>query len=133
MELVKDTVDIGVLVRDIDACLDFYTKTLGFPKIGEVKMGERTQHRIQIGNAMLKLMQFPEGAAPPAGPRGRTAQAGIRYLTVHVKDVPSLVKELEAKGITFVMPVTKAATGATVAMFEDPEGNTIEIASAPSA
>jgi catechol 2,3-dioxygenase-like lactoylglutathione lyase family enzyme len=128
MQVVKDNVDIGILVRDIDACLKFYTETLGLPKVGEVKLGERIQHRVQAGQALLKLMEFPTDP-PPAGPRGRLAQAGIRYLTIHVADVPVLVKDLEAKGVSFVLPVTKTATGATVAMFEDPEGNTIEIAS----
>jgi len=128
MQIVKDNVDIGILVRDIDSCLKFYTETLGLPKVGEVKLGERIQHRIQAGAALIKLLEFPQGA-PPAGPRGRLAQAGIRYITIHVADVPALVQELEAKGVQLVMPVTKAATGATVAMFEDPEGNTIEIAS----
>lgn len=129
MQIVKDAVDIGILVRDIDSCLKFYTETLGLPKVGEVKLGERIQHRVQAGQTLLKLMEFPKDP-PPAGPRGRLAQSGIRYLTVHVADVASLVQELEAKGVSFVMPLTKTATGATVAMFEDPEGNTIEIASA---
>jgi len=129
METVSDNVDIGVLVRDISACAKFYSEVLGLKKVGEVPIGGRIQHRFQLGGALLKLLEFPEGNAPPAGPRGRLSQAGIRYITVHVADVPSLAKELEGKGVTLVTPVTKTATGSTIAMFEDPEGNTIEIAS----
>ena len=129
MEFVKDNVDIGVLVRDIKACNKFYGETLGLKKVGEVPIGGRIQHRFQLGGALLKLLEFPDGNAPPAGPRGRLLQAGIRYITVHVPDVPVLAKELEAKGVPIVTPVTKTATGSTIAMFEDPEGNTIEIAS----
>jgi catechol 2,3-dioxygenase-like lactoylglutathione lyase family enzyme len=129
VEFVKDNVDIGVLVRDINACNSFYGDVLGLKKVGEVPIGGRIQHRFQLGGALLKLLEFPEGNAPPAGPRGRLSQAGIRYITVHVPDVPTLAKELEAKGVPLVTPVTKTATGSTIAMFEDPEGNTIEIVS----
>jgi catechol 2,3-dioxygenase-like lactoylglutathione lyase family enzyme len=129
METVRETVDIGILVRDIDACNRFYSDVLGLKKVGEVPIGGRIQHRFQLGGALLKLLEFPDGNAPPAGPRGRLSQAGIRYITVHVRDVPALAKELEAKGVTLATPVTKTATGSTIAMFEDPESNTIEIAS----
>jgi catechol 2,3-dioxygenase-like lactoylglutathione lyase family enzyme len=130
MQFVSDNVDIGVLVRDIDSCSRFYSDVLGLKKVGEVPIGGRIQHRFQLAGALLKLLEFPDGNAPPAGPRGRLSQAGIRYITVHVPDAAALARELEAKGVTLVTPITKTATGATIAMFEDPEGNTIEIASA---
>jgi catechol 2,3-dioxygenase-like lactoylglutathione lyase family enzyme len=129
MKTTKDTVDIGVLVRDINACNTFYSEVLGLKKVGEVPIAGRIQHRYQLGGALLKLLEFPDGNAPPAGPRGRLSQAGLRYITVHVPDAAALAKELEAKGVPIVTPVTKTATGSTIAMFEDPEGNTIEIAS----
>jgi catechol 2,3-dioxygenase-like lactoylglutathione lyase family enzyme len=130
LKLTKDTVDIGVLVRDIDSCNKFYSDVLGLKKVGEVPIAGRIQHRYQLGGALLKLLEFPDGNAPPPGPKGRLSQAGIRYITVHVPDAAALAKELEAKGVPIVTPVTKTATGSTIAMFEDPEGNTIEIASA---
>lgn len=130
MDLVKDNVDVGILVRDIEACNKFYGETLGLKKVGVVNLGPRVQHRYQLGGALLKLLEFPDGNPPPAGPRGRLLQAGIRYITVHVADAAIMAKELEAKGVPMVTPVTKTATGSTIAMFEDPEGNTIEIASA---
>lgn len=128
MEIIKDSVDIGVYVRDIDACLRFYCDGLGLPKDGEVQFpGDRTQHRLRIGKSLLKLMQFPDGEAPPAGPPGRMAQAGIRYFTIAVRDLPGIVKHLESKGLTFVVPPREARPGVTIAMIEDPEGNTVEL------
>jgi catechol 2,3-dioxygenase-like lactoylglutathione lyase family enzyme len=130
MELTSENVDIGILVRDIDACNRFYGETLGLKKVATVDLGARIQHRYQLGGALLKLLEFPDGNPPPPGPRGRLKQAGIRYITVHVPDAAALAGELEAKGVLMVTPVTKTANGSTIAMFEDPEGNTIEIASA---
>jgi catechol 2,3-dioxygenase-like lactoylglutathione lyase family enzyme len=127
MEIVKEGVDIGVLVRDVDGCLKFYCEDLGLKKVGEVPFpGNRVQHRIQIGNSVLKLMENKDGA-PPAGPRGRTSQAGIRYFTISVSNLPQLVKDLEAKGLQFVVPLTSTRPGVQIAMVEDPDGNTVEL------
>jgi catechol 2,3-dioxygenase-like lactoylglutathione lyase family enzyme len=128
MELARGAVDIGVYVRDIDACLRFYCDGLGLPKVGEIEFpGGRVQHRIAIGESLLKLMQFPDGEAPPAGPPGRMAASGIRYITIAVRDLAALVTELEARGLSFVVPPRPSPSGATIAMLEDPEGNTVEL------
>src|SRR6266542_1420743 len=101
MKVAKEGIDLGVLVRDVDACLKFYCEDLGLPKVAELPFpGGRTMHRIQIGDTVLKLMQYTENV-PPAGPRGREAQAGIRYFTIAVRNLPDVVKDLEAKGHTF--------------------------------
>ncbi|MFN8556377.1 MAG: VOC family protein [Dehalococcoidia bacterium] len=127
MEVTKAGVDLGLLVRDVQACLKFYCEDLGWPKVGVVEFpGGRRQHRVQVGDTLLKLMEFDEGA-PPLGPRGRMAQAGIRYFTVTVRNLEGVMKDLEAKGHTFVLPLTKSPTGNMVCMVEDPEGNTVEL------
>jgi glyoxylase I family protein len=127
MEIAKPGIDLGVLVRDVDACVRFYTEDLGLPKVGEIPFpGNRTMHRIQIGDTVLKLMQYHDGP-PPAGPREREAQAGIRYFTISVKNLPDVVKELEAKGHTFTIPLREARPGVWIAMLQDPDGNTVEL------
>ena len=34
MEIAKPGIDLGVLVRDVEACLRFYCEDLGLPKVG---------------------------------------------------------------------------------------------------
>ena len=127
MEIAKPGIDLGILVRDVDACVRFYCDDLGLPKVAEIPFpGNRTMHRIQIGDTVLKLMEYRDGA-PPAGPRGREAQAGIRYFTISVRDLPAVVAELEAKGHTFTVPLREARPGVWIAMLEDPDGNTVEL------
>jgi glyoxylase I family protein len=127
MEIAKPGIDLGVLVSDVSACLKFYCDDLGLPKVAEIPFpGNRTMHRIQIGDSVLKLMEYHDGA-PPAGPRGREAQAGIRYFTIAVRNLPEVVKDLEAKGHTFVVPLRESRPGVWIAMLEDPEGNTVEL------
>ena len=127
MEIAKEGIDLGVLVRDIDACLKFYCDGLGLEKVAEIPFpGNRTMHRIQIGNTVLKLMQYHDGA-PPAGPAGRESQSGIRYFTIAVRNLPEVVKELEAKGLKFSVPLREARPGVWICMLDDPDGNTVEL------
>ena len=127
MEINKPGIDLGVLVRDVDACLKFYCEDLGLPKVAEVPFpGGRTMHRIQIGDSVLKLMQYQDGA-PPAGPRGLATQSGIRYFTISVRDLPGAVAALTAKGHSFSVPLRESRPGVWIAMLEDPDGNTVEL------
>lgn len=128
MEMTGAALDVGLYVRDVEAMLAFYCDNLGWPKAGEVTFpGGRTQHRITVGNSLLKLMQFPEGEAPPAAPPGRMAQAGIRYITARVADLQAAARELEGKGIPLAVPPREARPGVWILMVEDPEGNTVEL------
>jgi glyoxylase I family protein len=130
MEITKPGIDLGVLVRNIDACLAFYCEDLGLPKVAEVPFpGGRTMHRIQIGDSVLKLMQYGDGA-PPAGPAGRESQSGIRYFTISVRDLPATVAALETKGHRFSVPLRESRPGVWIAMLEDPDGNTVELLAA---
>ncbi len=127
MEVTKPGIDLGVLVRDIEGCLRFYCEDLGLPKVAEIPFpGGRTMHRIQIGDTVLKLMQYQENA-PPAGPRGMGEQAGIRYFTISVSDLPGTITRLEAKGHTFTVPLRESRPGVWIAMLQDPDGNTVEL------
>ena len=127
MEITKSGIDLGVLVHDVDACLKFYCEDLGLKKVAELPFpGNRTMHRIQIGDTVLKLMQYKDGA-PLAGPRGLGAQSGIRYFTISVRDLPGVVAALEAKGHRFSVPLRESRPGVWIAMLEDPDGNTVEL------
>ncbi len=128
MQITGTAVDVGLYVQDIKPMLAFYCDVLGWPKAGEVTFpGGRIQHRIAAGDSLIKLMQFPDGEAPPAGEPGRMARSGIRYFTVRVNDLPGVARELEAKGVTLAVPPREARPGVWILMVEDPEGNTVEL------
>jgi len=129
MNVVNQSVDIGLLVRDAGACLRFYCDTLGFAMVEERVIGDRIQHRIRIGGTLLKLYELRSGP-PAAGSRGRDTQAGFRYLTIEVDDAYATAAELEARGVIFVSSPHPNSAGDTIASLEDPEGNTIEFFSA---
>lgn len=133
LELAKDAIDVGLVVSDVDASLDFYCGVLGFSRGASLPIpGNRTLHDIHIGSSVLKLQELHDG--PPAtGPAGLTAQVGVRYITITVHDIESVVAGLDARGCTFVLPLNMTPRGSRMAMLTDPDGNTVELMEPPPA
>lgn len=127
MEFASQSIDIGLVVKDIAASLDFYCRTLGWGKVGEMPLsGHRTMHLLRVGGSILKLQDLHE-AAPPVGPKGMLEQAGIRYFTVEIRDLENVVADLTQSGCEFTRPFQEISPGVFIAMLQDPDGNTIEL------
>ena len=78
--LTKDSIDIGIVVKDAEAALGFYRDTLGFEDTGSMPMpgGGGTMYRLLCGTTLVKLVapaaDLP-AAAPPGGSRAPTGTA----------------------------------------------------------
>jgi catechol 2,3-dioxygenase-like lactoylglutathione lyase family enzyme len=127
VELAKDSIDLGIVVRDAEASLAFYRDALGFTAAGEMPMpGGGTMYRLMCGTSMIKLVapaKQPPAAAPPGGIGGAY---GYRYWTISVSNIEALTAELGAAGHRVVVPVTALGPGITIAIVEDPDGNWVE-------
>ena len=141
MKLVKDSLDIGLVVGDIDKAVEFYRDLLGLKYIGVflelpddlAKKGPIFNqgfklHGFQVGTSKLKLMEVTN---PPSGEKGSIDSAlGIRYLTFIVDDVDAIYTDLSEKGADFVAkPMKIPAAKATIVMLRDPDGNHVELVS----
>jgi catechol 2,3-dioxygenase-like lactoylglutathione lyase family enzyme len=120
----KDSIDIGVIVSDIEASLTFYRDILGLQFVGSVPVWFGTMHRLRFGTSDFKLIE-PK-VVPPQGATGLENQRGFRYVTFVVKDLSQLCAELKNKGIEFTMPETQIRPGSRIAMVKDPDGNVVE-------
>ena len=73
LQLTKESIDLGIVVRDIDAALAFYRDVLGFEPAGDSAMpGGAHMHRLMCGTSMIKLLHFdpaPEAATRIAARR----------------------------------------------------------------
>ena len=105
LQLTKDSIDLGIVVRDIDAALAFYRDVLGFEPAGDSAMpGGAHMHRLMCGTSMIKLLHFdptPEAANPPGAIH---KASGYRYWTISVADVAAVVTACEAAGVTVKVP-----------------------------
>ena len=73
VQLAKNAIDLGIVIRDSEASLKFYRDTLGFEHVADIPMplgGGGTMHRLNCGDTLVKLVKFdnvPEAANPPGG------------------------------------------------------------------
>ena len=120
-------IDLGIVVRDIDACLAFYRDALGLPFRREFDVPGAHIWELAVGDCGLKLVSHkktPEAANPPGGSRGAT---GMRYWTLGVDDIDAAVAKCAAAGAPIPLPVLELMPGVKIAMIEDPEGNWVEL------
>ena len=125
-ELTKDSIDLGIVVTDVEAALAFYRDTLGFTDAGEMAVPGGTMRRLLCGTSVIKLLapgRTPPAVAPPGGIQGAT---GYRYWTITVANIAALVGQCAAAGYTVAIPLTVLRPGVTIAIVEDPDGNWVE-------
>lgn len=140
----KPTIDIGVVVTDLEASLKFYTEVIGFSRAGsftaapdvangaglsdvsegivieKLKLGEGTEA------TTLKLMQFGEPKKPDQTYINSTA--GISYLTVFVTDTKAALARAAEHGVKPLAkgPVDLGGGKVFLSVIKDPDGNFIE-------
>jgi catechol 2,3-dioxygenase-like lactoylglutathione lyase family enzyme len=127
VELTKDSVDLGIVVRDAEASLGFYRDVLGLEYRGALPApGGATMHQLMAGTSMIKLLAFdtpPDAAAPPGG----IADArGYRYWTMSVSNIHEVVAACEAAGHPPRFGPVEIRAGVHLAVVTDPDGNLVE-------
>ena len=124
MKPAKDSLDLGIVVSDIKASLNFYQNILGLEFVGITPVWFGTMHRLRFGTSDFKLIE-PK-TVPPPGAIGLEKQLGFRYVTFVIKNLSELCAELKGKGIEFALPEREVRPGVRVAMVKDPDGNIVE-------
>lgn len=123
----KGSVDVGIVVRDVEAALAFYRDALGLEPDGDTELPGLHMWRLRCGTSVIKLVQparMPEASNPPGGIGGAT---GLRYLTFFVGDVSAGEATMRERGYQVVVPRTEIRPGVSICMVEDPDGNWVEL------
>lgn len=124
MEMLKPTLDVGIIVSDIDKAKEFYGTTLGLKLAGTLPMPDgNTMYRYQAGTATLKVRTAPRPAKYPAGVRDAI---GFRLLTLYVDDLSGILKRWTSAG----NPAPQMLGNDTFTFIADPDGNPIELVKA---
>ena len=127
IELQKDSIDLGIIVKDGEKALAFYRDTLGFNHEGDMPMGGgSTMHRLRCGTSLIKVIETGEPLEHNPAPGGIMGGTGYRYWTISVSNLDALVDECKAKGYTVPMDPREIREGIRIAMVEDPDGNWVE-------
>lgn len=140
----RSTIDIGLVVADMDASLAFYEQVLGMERVGEFAVDGPTAKRLGLTsggafNAVMLRLGDEEGAPTlklvNAGETDRFQpehihdQSGIRYLTVFVSALNPMVERVQGEGITLLgeTPVQLGGGSNYLALIQDPDGVFIEL------
>ena len=120
----KNAIDLGIVVNDIEASLIFYCDVLGLKKVQEMPLWIGTMHRLAFGDSFVKLIDPKD--VPPATTEGLASSLGFRYLTLQISNMDEVTDKCKKLGIPFEIEKTELMPGVTIAMVNDPDGNTVE-------
>lgn len=143
-EFSSVTVDLGIVAADVEKAATFYTKALGFTKVGGFDVSDQMAgntgltdfkpFQVQVfalgkepAATRLKIMQIPGEGSLPVDNRYIGSSLGFRYLTVHVSDLTKAVERLNRNGVEPVKPPYRLPSGDHLVLVRDPDGNLVEM------
>lgn len=128
IDIKKDSIDLGIVTRDVAPMLEFYRDTLGLEVEGEMDLpGNSKMTRLKCGTTVVKLVvqgRPPKVDAPAGGLAGAT---GYRYFTITIGNLEDTVQACAEAGYKLAVPVTDIRPGVKIAIIEDPDGNWVEL------
>jgi catechol 2,3-dioxygenase-like lactoylglutathione lyase family enzyme len=145
LAFTEGAIHIGVVVKDLDAALAFYTDVIGMTKTGgfevNAEMGKATgltgglpfsvtvlKLRDEPDAAQFKVMSLEKDAKTPKSTHIQDA-LGMQYVTLMVADMTPFVERIKARGVPFLgeTPVPLGDSGNHFVLVQDPDGTFIEL------
>jgi len=141
----EGAIHIGVVTKDLDASVAFYTDVIGMKKTGgfevDAAFGKTSgltrglPLRVTVLKlkdspeaSQFKLMSFEKDAQTPKSAHIEDA-LGMQYITLMVVDLTPVVARLERAGVPFLgeTPVPLGDSGNHFVLVQDPDGTFIEL------
>lgn len=148
-EFAATTIDLGVVVSDVDKAVAFYTKAIGFKEVegfsvpadfaGDTGLTDNQALDIRVlvlGDdetaTKLKLMTVPGVRSEKGANDFIHSQRGYSYITIMISDTNAALERLKKAG---VKPLAKGPValpkplpqGVYLTVVRDPDGNIVEL------
>ena len=141
----EGAIHVGVVTKDLDASVTFYTDVIGMTKTGGFEVDAEFGKASGLTNglplsvtvlrlkdspdaAQFKLMSFEKDAKTPKS--GHIEDAlGMQYVTLMVADLTPFVGRIKAAGVPFLgkTPIPLGDSGNHFVLVQDPDGTFIEL------
>ncbi|SDE22656.1 VOC family protein [Sporomusa acidovorans] len=111
---------IGIVVKDTDKSLDFYTRVLGCT-VEETYQDERIRLTfIKAGQQTIELIQYQEDAVKTRG------AGNVDHIAFAVTDMEAEVARLRQHKVTLLLDQPKVTNGKKILFFAGPDGERLE-------
>ena len=140
------TIDLGIVVSDLEASMKFYTEAVGFTATGEFTAGKEMTKKSGLsageeivikklalgkgeGATTIKLMQSKMEKSKKSDQTYITSSLGFSYLTIHVNSTKVALERLKKAGVKVLAKGPALIPGGKVALtvVKDPDGNFVEL------
>jgi catechol 2,3-dioxygenase-like lactoylglutathione lyase family enzyme len=143
-EFSNPTIQVGLVVSDLDKAVDFYTKIIGMTRTGSFSVsGEKAKNlgltdgrRIDVTVLKLedsvnsnewKMMSFGEKAAHPKQ-KYLHDDTGLQYITIFVKNIHPFIERIQKNNIQILSGTPSTLEdGRGFILVQDPDGTFIEL------
>lgn len=144
-EFASPTIDLGIVVSDLDESLAFYTEAIGFKVTGEFTATEALTRDSGLsageelviktlslgkgkGATTIKLMQSTE-SPKKSDQTYITSSLGFSYLTIRVTSTKTALARLKKAGVKVLAkgPAMIPGNKAALTVVKDPDGNFVEL------
>lgn len=122
-----DTLEIGIVTRNLEAMRHFYGELLALPLEGTLDFPGGSMDRYQVGGNIVKLVNYGDDTPAQGVPGGGYAACGYRYFSLAAHDLSAMVAQLKSAGVEIALDVTPFGGGIGFAFVCDPDGNWVEL------
>ena len=143
-EFSRTTIDLGMVVSDVEKTAKFYTEALGFTESGSFDVSAQMAGDIGLTDnhpfkvrvfalgeeptaTKLKIMTIPGANSKKVDNQYIGSSLGFRYLTVSVSDLAKTMERLKQNGVAPVKEPYRLGGNNYLILVKDPDGNTIEL------
>lgn len=143
-EFSRTTIDLGLIVSDVDKAAQFYTEAIGFTEVGGFDVaaqmagatGLTDNHPFKVRMfalgkeptaTNLKIMTIPGAGSKKVDNQYIGSSLGFRYLTITVADLTKAMERLKQHGVAPVKEPYRLGGNNYLILVKDPDGNIVEL------
>jgi catechol 2,3-dioxygenase-like lactoylglutathione lyase family enzyme len=143
-EFSRMTIDLGMVVSDVDKAAKFYTEAVGFTELkgfdvpaqmaNDAGLTDNRPFQVRVfalGDeptaTRLKIMTIPGAGLKKVDNQYIGSSLGFRYLTINVADLTRALARLKQHGVAPVKEPYQLGGNSYLVLVKDPDGNTVEL------
>ena len=144
-KFARTTINLGIVVSDVEKAAHFYKNALGFTEVsgfdvskelaGDSGLADYHAFSVRVftlGNeksaTKIKIMEFPEAPGKKVDNQFIHSSLGFSYLTISVSDTTATVTRAKRAGFRPVKePYQLGGGNSYLTLIKDPDGNIIEL------